>query len=335
MKKETAYRSLVLTTAAITITVAELVRRWLIDTKSGLLLDDDDPAGFHPRNELVWQIAKVFILPLGYLKWWLGSLIVLGIENVIKALASGKAAQVVGNHKAMPDAFMPQTALRFSGFRELAENLLRSVIGMIFVNRRPILSKFLEGGHYVPIVPDKMLEKGFLRTLTREERKQHLINAARINAAAFPEIRRFLELGYWTLIFPEARRVLEPGMRKVHDGVATALRHPGTNILPMAIIGTDKMWKPGSWRPHPFSKVIVIFGELITYEEADRRAKAISKRYGVSEDRAFCDLVMRSIARLMIENGHPEYAGFYGKSRRERLGNGKGGNARKKENGET
>ncbi|MEX0616435.1 MAG: lysophospholipid acyltransferase family protein [Candidatus Woykebacteria bacterium] len=179
-----------------------------------------------------------------------------------------------------------------------------------------------------------MLERKFLRTLTSKERKQHLRNADRINTAAFPELRRFLKLGYWTLIYPEATRVLVPGMKKVHDGVATALRHPDTNILPMALIGTDKMWRPGNWRPHPFSKVTVIFGEPISYEEGDRRAKRISKRYGVSEDRALCDLVMRRIARLMIDNGHPEYAGFYGKTRRERLGNGKGGDARKKENGE-
>lgn len=330
MQKQTTDRLSTLTIAAATITVAELVGRWLTDTKSGLLLDDDDPAGFHPRNELVWQIAKAAILPLGYLKWWTGGLQIKGGENVEKAVLSGKGTQAVGNHKGMADAFLPQLAIRFLGYVKLAEDLFRSVIGMIFVNRRRVLSKILEGGHYIVITPGKMLERAFLRTLTREELKQHLRNADRINTEAFPELQRFLKLGYWTLLYPEATRVLEPGMKKVHDGVATALRHPGTNILPVAIIWSDKMWKPGSWWPHPLHPVIVIFGEPIPYEEADRRAKAISKRYGVSEDRALCDLVMRRVARLMIDNGHPEYTGFYGKTRQERLGNGKGGNTRKK-----
>ncbi|MEX0616436.1 MAG: hypothetical protein WD231_01325 [Candidatus Woykebacteria bacterium] len=129
-----------------------------MDTKTGLLLDDDDPAGFHPRNKLVWQIAKAAILPLGYLKWWLGNLVVKGAENVEGALASGRGTQVVGNHKAMPDAFIPQTAIRFLGEVELAEDLFRSVIGMIFVNRRrPLYSHRprKDAGEEIPTHTDK------------------------------------------------------------------------------------------------------------------------------------------------------------------------------------
>ncbi|MDP2671786.1 MAG: lysophospholipid acyltransferase family protein [bacterium] len=311
---------MVLLVATGVIAIGERLRHWLKDTKSGLQLDDDDPAGFHPRDEIIWRLAQAVILPLGYLKWWTGTLEVRGKENVETAIASRKGTQVVGNHKAIPDAFTPQTAIRFLGHVRLAEDHFRSVIGMVFVNRRPILSKVLEGGDYIPIVPERMLENEFLRTLTPAERKTHLRNARRINSAAFPLMRKFLGLRYWTLLYPEATRVLEPGMKKVHDGVATALRHPGTNLLPVAQIGTDQMWKPGSWRPQPLSKITVIFGEPISSEEAETRARKISQRYGVSEDRALCDLVMRRIARLMIENGHPQYAGFYAKPRRERLG---------------
>lgn len=316
----TVYILSIAATALALLTVVTLVRWWLSNTKSGLLLDDDDPAGLQPRNELMWQIAKNTILPLGYLSWRLGNLKIVGGENIKKAVESKEGTQVVGNHRAIPDTFLPQLAIRFLGFKKLAEDLFRYVVGMIFVNRRSVLSKILEGGHLIPIIPERMLERTFLRTLTREVRKKHLRNAVRINTAAFTELRKFLAQGFWTLIFPEATRVLSKGMIRVNDGVATALRHPGSNIIPMALIGTDNMWRPGSWWPNILSKVTVIFGEPIPYEVVEAQAKSISIVYGVSEDRAFCDIVMRKIALLMIENGHSEYAGFYGKEFHIRLG---------------
>lgn len=320
MRVPTLYKLSVAATALATLTVGELVRRWLVDTKSGLLLDDDDPAGIHYRNELVWQIAKAVILPLGYLNRRLGKLRIEGGENIKTAYESGKGGQLVGNHKALPDTFLPQTAIRLLGYQKLAEDLFCALAGMIFVNRRSVLSKILEGGHLIPIIPERMLKRTFLRTLTREVRKKHLRNAVRINTAAFTELRKFLAQGFWTLIFPEATRVLSEGMIRVNDGVATALRHPGSNIIPMALIGTDNMWRPGSWWPNILSKVTVIFGEPIPYEVVEAQAKSISIVYGVSEDLAFCDIVMRKIALLMIENGHSEYAGFYGKEFHIRLG---------------
>lgn len=328
MRKRTAYISSVLTVAATTLTMAELARRWVYSNtkKETDPLGEDDPAGSHSRNEIIWKMVRAFVLPIGRLNWWLGNLVLVGKENVIEALKSGKGTQVIGNHTSSMDTFVPQTILWFHGFEELAEERFRYVIGMKFVNRRPLVSAILKGGSYTPIVPPVMLGPDFLRTLRPEERRRHLDNAGRINTIAFGWLSKVLEQGFWSLLFPEGTRVPEGAMRKIQDRSAAAFRHPGSDILPMAIIGADR-WKPKSWIPRIIGPVSVIFGNPIPYEVAEARAKAISKRYSVNEDRALCDLVMRRIARLMIENGRPKYAGFYGKTRQERLSvNKKGGN---------
>ena len=100
-------------------------------------------------------------------------------------------------------------------------------------------------------------------------------------------------------------------MERVHEGIATALRHPGTTIHPMAIVGTDLMWPSGSWRPKLIGKFEIIFGKPIPYEVLDRQSRELSAEYAVTPNRALADLVMRSIAVLFIENGHDSYAGYY------------------------
>ena len=313
MRVGTVSQLFIVATAAITLTVGELARRWMISgtKKEDDPLDEDDPDGYHQRNDIVWQLAKAAILPLGYINCWLGNLILIGKENVEVAVELKGGVLVVSNHVSLTDTFIPQTILRFHGFKNLVDDLFRYMIGIKFVNRRPLISAILRGASYIIIVPQTMLRTKFLRGFTLEERKDHLRNAKRINTAAFRELSRILKLGLWTLLFLEGTRVPNAEMIKVHEGVAVALRQPGSHFLPMAVVGTNIMWKPGSWMPNLFRKVKIIVGRPIPYEEFERQAKELSKTFGVSENRALVDLVMQSIAQLLIGNGHREYAGYY------------------------
>ena len=314
VRKQTAHQlSVLAAVAAATLTVAELVRRWVYSNtkREEDPLGPDDPAGLHLRNEIIWRMARTTILPVGYLNWVLGNLKLTGIEYVREALASGKGNQVVGNHTSTFDTFMPQIILWFHGFRELAEDMFRYPIGTKFVNRRPVISKIIEGCAHFHIVPPSMLEMEFLRKIRLDERKQHLRNARRVNTLAFQGMGESLRQWFWTLLFPEATRVKKRGMGRVHEGIAAALRHPGTNIQPMAIVGTDLLWPPGSWIPKLVGRFEIIFGKPIPYEVFDYQARELSAEYVVTPNRALADLVMRAIAVLFIENGHDSYAGYY------------------------
>lgn len=320
MSNLTMLRTSVLFVAAATLTAGEVARRWIYSgTKNeNDPLGEDDPAGFHPRNEIIWKIDRAVILPIGYINYWLGNLELEGIENLQEAEEQGKGNQLVANHTSILDTFLPQLIMWFHGFEKRVEDLLHYSVGVKFVNRRPLISKIIKGGSYYSIVPPAMLKRKYLRTLSREDLSQHLINAKRINTSALLGLGESLSQGIWTLLFPEGTRVPKGSMRKVHQGVAGALRHPGTNIQAMAIVGLDLMWPPGSWLPKLVGKAKIILGKPTPYEELDRQAKELNAKYNVTENQALVDLVARQIAVLLIDNGHKSYAGFYAEPNEDR-----------------
>jgi len=108
-------------------------------------------------------------------------------------------------------------------------------------------------------------------------------------------------------IYPEGTRSPDGRLYKGRTGVAKVALETGAPVVPVAVIGTDKLNPPGStmWRPH---RIEIRFGEPMEFSRYD----------GMSGDRwaerAIVDQIMMAIAELSGQ----EYVDVYASSVKER-----------------
>ncbi len=107
-----------------------------------------------------------------------------------------------------------------------------------------------------------------------------------------------LSEGRALIIFIEGTRGDGTRLLPPTAGVTLLARQSGAPVVPTAIIGTNKAWGKGTKFPRPV-KVKIAFGEPVRYsdlfgERTDRQARE-----------AFSLEVMRRIADLTVELGHP------------------------------
>jgi 1-acyl-sn-glycerol-3-phosphate acyltransferase len=78
-----------------------------------------------------------------------------------------------------------------------------------------------------------------------------------------------LKNGGTLIMFPQGSRKAD--LKQAHDGAAYLAFKSGVPILPMAIIGTDKVMPPGSKFPK-FSKILVKIGKPVSVNTIDKNA---------------------------------------------------------------
>lgn len=108
----------------------------------------------------------------------------------------------------------------------------------------------------------------------------------------------FLNEGRAVIIFIEGTRGDGTRLLPPTPGVTLLARQSGAQVVPTAIVGTDKAWPKGAKFPRR-AQIKVGFGEPITY----------STLFGNRTDRAardaFSELVMERIEALTVELGSP------------------------------
>jgi 1-acyl-sn-glycerol-3-phosphate acyltransferase len=62
-------------------------------------------------------------------------------------------------------------------------------------------------------------------------------------------------------IYPEGTRSPDGRLYKGHTGVARLALQCGAPVIPVGLVGTSEVQRPGSNRPRPFKKVTIRFGE--------------------------------------------------------------------------
>lgn len=296
-------------------------------------LQENEPKGFYPGNQLIWiPVKTVFLTIFGFANWWepkiplLNRIIrrrlkLLGIENVLEALRLAKHGVIfVVDHRSSADVFMAQIILYLYGLKEIAEFLFFYLVGLRFLSffRHPI-SLGVASRDRIAITPPTMIpdKRPPIRDKAARERfKKQVRLAFEIIAEARREVARLLSENRWLWIAPEGSRSKEVVMVQPPAATAKILNHDGAYMLPVALEGTEKMWPLDSW-PRPFNQVTMLVGKPLHIDEVRRRAKALEAAYKVSFNRAFVDVVMREIALLHIEKGNPYYAGFYSQSLEE------------------
>jgi len=109
-------------------------------------------------------------------------------------------------------------------------------------------------------------------------------------------------------IYPEGTRSPDGRLYRGRTGVGWLALHSGVPVIPVAMIGTEKLMPPGHKLPRP-GRIQIRIGEPLTFEEfRDQPA-------GAKQRRVVTDQVMAAIGKLSGQ----EYAPIYASVRKEQI----------------
>ncbi len=103
-------------------------------------------------------------------------------------------------------------------------------------------------------------------------------------------------------VFPEGTRSRDGLLHRGHSGAAHLALNTGAPLVPIGIIGTDKLLPTGSGLIRPFQRVTIKIGEPITAAALGFTASNSRSR------RAMTDRLMNEIGRLCGQDYVAEYA---------------------------
>jgi 1-acyl-sn-glycerol-3-phosphate acyltransferase len=107
-----------------------------------------------------------------------------------------------------------------------------------------------------------------------------------------------LERGEAVLVFPEGTRGDGEAFQPVNRGVGMLAKRTGAKVVPVAIVGTEKVLPRGSSKPHRH-KIVLAFGEPFTYADTSMGANDRENR------ELFAAELTRRILALCGEQGMP------------------------------
>jgi len=116
----------------------------------------------------------------------------------------------------------------------------------------------------------------------------------------FDEVAAVLERGEVIGVFPEGTRSLDGRLHRGHVGAAHLALTTGAPIVPVGIVGTDRVLPTGARLVRPFQQATISLGEPIW---PDGPTKSTNRKR-----RELTDRFMAEIARLCDETYVDEYA---------------------------
>ncbi len=119
---------------------------------------------------------------------------------------------------------------------------------------------------------------------------------------ALEQVEEVLNRGEVLGIFPEGTRSRDGLLHRGHSGAAHLALSTGAPLLPIGIIGTDKLLPTGSGLIRPFQRVTIKIGEPITVADLGFHASTSRSR------RATTERLMNEIHRLCGQDYVAEYA---------------------------
>jgi 1-acyl-sn-glycerol-3-phosphate acyltransferase len=124
---------------------------------------------------------------------------------------------------------------------------------------------------------------------------------ARAGQAMLESALALLSSGELFGIYPEGTRSPDGRLYRGRTGVGWLALHSGAPVIPVAMVGTEKILPPGQRVPHP-GKIQIRIGEPLTF--AELRAEGT----GAQQRRAVTDEVVQAIQKLSGQEFVPMYA---------------------------
>jgi 1-acyl-sn-glycerol-3-phosphate acyltransferase len=211
---------------------------------------------------------------------------VTGLEHL--ASVQGQPAVLVGNHLSYSDANLLEILLHRAGARDRSDRLTVVAGPKVYSSLKRRFSSLCFGTIKTPQST----------TLSSEDAVMHPREVARLARQCIEIALDRVRRGETLLVFAEGTRSRTCGMQPTLAGVARYLEWPGTQILPVALTGTEVMFPIGEEALHDVP-IVARIGAPVD-------AAALRARHG-GDRRAIMDDVGRSIAELLPE----EYRGVY------------------------
>lgn len=120
---------------------------------------------------------------------------------------------------------------------------------------------------------------------------------------SFRIAKSVLDQGHVLAFFPEGTRSPTGAMQEAKEGATVLAVRSGAPILPIGIVGTQRLWPRGKFLPRPFRRVEIHVGapfHLAMVEAADRKE---AMRFTTFE-------LMRHVAELLPPEQQGVYAGL-------------------------
>ena len=183
---------------------------------------------------MAYSVSK-WIIPLIY-KPWIRK--VQGLENIPK----DKSFIIAANHSSYFDVFLP-AILIIPKINKKIHALVNSYYWKLFIT-----GIFLNMWEAIPVFVDK--EK----------------NAKKKNKEAFEKALNHLKKNELVMIFPEGTRSSDGKLKKAYTGIARLALNAKVPVLPVGIIGANKVLPVGKIFPR-FVRCEVKIGRLIHFEK--------------------------------------------------------------------
>lgn len=209
---------------------------------------------------MAYHISKRIIPPIYSL--WLRK--IEGLENIPK----DRPFIIAANHASYYDALLPAVIIAPRINRKI-HTMVNSYYWKPFITRF-----FLDLWEAIPVYVDK--EK----------------NAKEKNKAAFEKALSYLKKKDPVMIFPEGRRSHDGKLKKAYPGVARLALKSKMPVLPVGVIGANKILPVGKMMPR-FKRCEVKIGKLMYFDKYSN--KKINDKFIDEITRS----IMKQIAKLI------------------------------------
>jgi 1-acyl-sn-glycerol-3-phosphate acyltransferase len=204
------------------------------------------------------------------------------------AEVAGKPLVIFANHLSYSDANVVEVILRNAGASCLADRLTAIAGPKVYSNLTRRFSSLCFGTIKVPQSSER----------SSEDAVMHPRDVARAARRAIEIAQERLALGEALLIFAEGSRSRTGQMQQFLSGTARYLELPGTWVLPIGIVGTEKLFPIDAAGVHPVPITMTI-GRPIPASDLRERFRR--------DRRMMMDSVGRAVADLLP----PNYRGVY------------------------
>ncbi len=244
-------------------------------------LEEDRGWSYYPPDPLARRIhhllADRFLQPASR---------VVGAEHLAR-LGAGPVA-IFANHLSYADANVIEVLLRRADAPDVADRLTALAGPKVFTDRQRRFSSLCFGTLKVPQSAELSSEEAVMSA-------REVARAARLSIEAAHDR---LRAGDALLLFGEGTRSRAAAMQHLLPGVARYLDVPGTRVLPIGLVGSEKLFPVADARISP-AEVVMRVGAPIRAERFLDRAR--------SDRRVIVDALGLAIAELLPRS----YRGVY------------------------
>lgn len=131
----------------------------------------------------------------------------------------------------------------------------------------------------------------------------HPVDRSKADLEAYRQAKSILDDGHLLFVFPEGTRSATGRLQRAHDGAATLALRTGATIVPIGVIGADRVWPRRQRLPRPGGRIVVRVGRPF------KLADIVLPSEGRSAKAAATTVLMGRIADLLPASMRGAYGG--------------------------